>query len=187
MARIDKRVERYQRYIELPWQKDLAGAQKAIFVVYDKTEERKLRARRGLFELATQQAGHAWYECDLTTAFAQWMASIDYREEYFRYPEDIALKLEEEFRDHVADIVRSALTADDVDETTVVALFGIASLFGFANVSNLMRDVENDIRGRLVVFFPGDYDNNNYRLLDARDGWNYLAVPITLQTGVFES
>ena len=27
-------------------------------------------------------------------------------------------------------------------------------------------------------------DDNNYRLLDARDGWNYLAVPITLHNGV---
>ena len=34
--------------------------------------------------------------------------------------------------------------------------------------------------GRLVVFFPGQFEQNNYRLLDARDGWNYLAVPITL-------
>lgn len=187
MARIDKLAERYKSYIELPWQKDLAGAQKAIFVVYDKAEERKLRARRDLFALATQQSGHPWHDCDLTSAFAQWMAATDYREEYFRYPEDLALKLEEEFRDYVASIVRRALKASDVDDNTVVAVFGVASLFGFANVSDLMRDVENDIRGRLVVFFPGDYDNNNYRLLDARDGWNYLAVPITLHTGVFES
>lgn len=187
MARIDKLVERYQRYIELPWQKDLAGAQKAIFVVYDKSEERKLRARRDLFILATQQAGHGWRECDLTAAFAQWMADIDYREEYFRYPEDLALKLEEEFCDHVANIVRNALTAKGVDESTVVALFGVASLFGFASVSDLMRDVESAIRGRLVVFFPGEYENNNYRLLDARDGWNYLAVPITSHHGALES
>jgi hypothetical protein len=39
---------------------------------------------------------------------------------------------------------------------------------------------EADIQGRLVVFFPGQFERNNYRLLDARDGWNYLAVPITL-------
>ena len=41
--------------------------------------------------------------------------------------------------------------------------------------------MERDVRGRMVVFFPGEYVDNNYRLLDARDGWNYLAVPITLQ------
>jgi len=39
--------------------------------------------------------------------------------------------------------------------------------------------VEADIRGRLLVFFPGVYEQDNYRLLDARDGWNYLAIPIT--------
>ena len=43
----------------------------------------------------------------------------------------------------------------------------------------MLRLVERDIKGRLVVFFPGQYEHNNYRLLDARDGWNYMAVPIT--------
>jgi len=32
----------------------------------------------------------------------------------------------------------------------------------------------------LLVFFPGTKNDNNYRLLDARDGWNYLAQGITL-------
>jgi hypothetical protein len=48
----------------------------------------------------------------------------------------------------------------------------------------VLKEVVKDIRGRLVVFFPGEYEDNNYRLLDARDGWNYLAVPITLHNGV---
>ena len=39
MGRIDKLAERYGSYIALPWQKDLAGAQRAIFIVYDKTDE----------------------------------------------------------------------------------------------------------------------------------------------------
>ena len=63
----------------------------------------------------------------------------------------------------------------------MVGIFGIASLFGYVRVSELMKKIERDIRGRLAVFFPGEYDDNNYRLLDARDGWNYLAVPITMQ------
>ena len=37
----------------------------------------------------------------------------------------------------------------------------------------------NNVQGRLLVLFPGEYENNNYRLLDARPGWNYQAVPIT--------
>ena len=77
--------------------------------------------------------------------------------------------------------MRRVLAAPESDEGSVVALFGIASLFGFIRVSEVMRAVERDVRGRMAVFFPGEYVDNNYRLLDARDGWNYLAVPITLQ------
>jgi len=69
------------------------------------------------------------------------------------------------------------------DETSVVAACGVASLFGFSRVSLVLKEMEQSIRGRLVLFFPGEFENNNYRLLDARDGWNYLAVPITLHAG----
>ncbi|MCA9057798.1 MAG: DUF1788 domain-containing protein, partial [Planctomycetaceae bacterium] len=61
--------------------------------------------------------------------------------------------------------------------------FGAASLYGFTRISEVLKHVEGDIRGRLVLFFPGDHDQNNYRLMDARDGWNYLTVPITLNDG----
>jgi hypothetical protein len=40
--------------------------------------------------------------------------------------------------------------------------------------------IEADIEGVWSSSFPGQFERNNYRLLDARDGWNYLAVPITL-------
>ena len=58
--------------------------------------------------------------------------------------------------------------------------FLVGALFGFARLSHILKMVEADIRGRLVVFFPGHLERSNYRLLDARDGWNYMAVPITL-------
>lgn len=61
----------------------------------------------------------------------------------------------------------------------MVAVFGVGTLFGFARISQILKMIETEIRGRLVIFFPGQFDRNNYRLLDARDGWNYLAVPIT--------
>jgi hypothetical protein len=184
MARIEELVARCRNHIGAPWPRNLAGDQKAIFVVYPKTDERKLRARMDLFEMATTSTGHGWRGLDLTGAFARWMAETDYREAYFEEPETLAMKLRSDFVQSVSGQLRRALTADDVDESTVVAVQGIASLFGFTRVSLILKEVANDIQGRLVVFFPGEFEDNNYRLLDARDGWNYLAVPITLHNGV---
>lgn len=187
MGRIEDLAERYQRHIAAPWQRNLAGGQKAVFVVYDKNDERKLRARRQLFEIATVNAGHRWHAFDFTDAFPAWMGADDYRDAYFESPEDLRMKLDNEFVGYSADQLRKALTGPHVDEDTVVGVFGAACLYGFTRVSLVLKEVERDIRGRLALFFPGEYDNNNYRLLDARDGWNYLAVPITLHHGELQS
>ena len=111
------------------------------------------------------------------------MARDEYREAYFESPEDLDLKLQAEFVEFAAAELREAMTADGVDDDTVVGVFGAATLYGFARISEVLKLVEGDIHGRLVLFFPGTFDQNNYKLLDARDGWNYLAVPITLHDG----
>jgi hypothetical protein len=180
MARIEDLADRYGRHIATPWQRTVAGAQRVVMVVYDKELERTLRARKLAFETATREAGHDWYEIDLSSAFAEWMASDDYRDEYFTSPHDMQLKLDAEFPDYVAECLRKILRKEEVNAESVVAVFGVGSLFGLARISQVLKLVEADIRGRLVVFFPGQFERNNYRLLDARDGWNYLAVPITL-------
>lgn len=184
MGRIEELAARYRGHIGAPWQRNLSGDQKAVFVVYPKTDERKLRARLELFEMATTSTGHRWRPLDLTETFARWMADTDYREVYFEEPETLAMKLRSDFVQYAAGRLRGALTAEGADEDTVVAVQGVACLFGFTRVSLVLKEVVKDIRGRLVVFFPGEYEDNNYRLLDARDGWNYLAVPITLHNGV---
>lgn len=186
MGRIEDLASRYQGHISAPWQRNLAGAQRTIFVVHDKADERKLRAKLGLFEIATKDAGHGWKVVDLTGTFSRWMAAMDYREAYFEEPSDLSLKLQGDFVQYAASELRTVLTAEDVNADTVVAAHGVASLFGFTKVSLVLKEVEHDIRGRLVLFFPGEFDNNNYRLLDARDGWNYLAVAITLHSGAME-
>lgn len=184
MGRIEELTARYRGHIAAPWQRNLAGDQKAIFVVYPKTDERRLRARLEQFEVETKRAGHEWRLVDLTDIFARWMAETNYRDIYFEEPETMQMKLRSDFVQHAAGRLRDALTADDVDDDTVVAVQGVAGLFGFTRVSLVLKEVVKDIRGRLVVFFPGEYEDNNYRLLDARDGWSYLAVPITLHNGV---
>lgn len=182
MGRIEDLAERYYEHISTPWQRTVSGAQRIVMVVYDKELERTLRARKMAFESATVQAGHDWFEVDLTRAFSEWMAADEYRDAYFESPDDLQLKLEAEFPAYVADRIRSVLTDPLVSERSVVAVFGVGSLFGFARVSQVLKLVERDVQGRLVVFFPGQFEQNNYRLLDARDGWNYMAVPISIHS-----
>lgn len=183
IGRMEELAARYSSHIGAPWQRNISGDQKAIFVVYAKSDERRLRLRMPQFKLETEKHGHSWHLLDLTGCFAQWMAAAAYREVYFSEPGDLSIKLNSEFVKYVSDFLRRKLTEDGVDDNTVVAVNGLASLFGFARVSLVLKEAAADIRGRLMVFFPGEYENHNYRLLDARDGWNYLAVPITLHNG----
>lgn len=180
MGKMDDLAFAYQKHIELPWQRTVAGAQRVIILVYEKELERALRTRLGEFEQATWNAGYKWMEFDCTSCFAKWMAGDEYKEAYFEFPDDLDIKVPVEFRDRVAKSIKEVLLASD--EKTVVALTGVASLYGFIRVSDLIQAVEPDIKGRLVVFFPGTKDGNNYQLLDARDGWNYLAYSITLNS-----
>jgi hypothetical protein len=146
------------------------------FAVYDKNDERRLRARVPEFEIATGKAGHGWSLIDVTDSFPSWLVAHEYRDSYFENPEALDVAMDD-FLEHVAALVRTQLAA--ADERTVVGLLGVGALFGFVKVSALVKAVQNDIRGRMLVFFPGTHENNVYRLLDARDGWNYMAVPIT--------
>jgi hypothetical protein len=82
MGKLETLLHNYERYVALPWPENLAGPQKVWFAVYDETDERRLRARLGEFELATKRRGHKWAACDLTNAFADWMAKESYRETY---------------------------------------------------------------------------------------------------------
>ncbi len=180
LGRIEELAAAYERQIALPWQREQSGAQRVMLVVYEKELERALRARIGEFEQATRRSspGRGWRLVDCTRWFAQWMADDEYREEYFADPDLLEMKLRGEFRDEVAARLRQELEGSD--EGTVVGVIGVGSLYGFVRVSEVVRSVEPSIPGRLVVFFPGTKDQNNYRLLDARDGWNYLAQAVTL-------
>jgi BREX protein BrxB len=186
VAFLDRLIAEYTRSISAPWLQDLPGSQRMFFVVYPKEHERKLRAKRDVFALATRESGHAWHTFDFTPVFPEWMAASEYRDYYFDSPADLSLKLESEFVDYAAERLRSVLTAPDVDASTVVGVFGAGTLYGFARLSRVLHAVEREVRGRLVVFFPGHHESSNYRLLDSRDGWNYLAIPITVSEGGFE-
>jgi hypothetical protein len=144
--------------------------------VYDPRQERRIRRRLPEFEVATKQAGHEWRVFDATEAFPHWLCSQEYVEAYFLDPEALTLALGD-FTTSLVSQIRAFL--EQSDDQTATALLGAGSLFPHARVSELIEKVNSAVAGRLVVFFPGTYSNNVYRLLNARDGWNYMAVPIT--------
>ena len=184
-SRVTKLIAAYRQHLSVPWQVDLAAIQRVIFAVYDKTDELRLRANVGEFELVTQQAGKRLLLIDLTNAFPEWMAAQEYRDAYFESPEDLAGYQTSELTEFVADLTArlKARIAAEADSDTVVALLGVGALFGLARVSTVVEGIKESIQGRLLVFFPGEHhpENHTYRLLDARDGWNYLAVPLLAQ------
>jgi hypothetical protein len=175
---IESLARSYERFVRVPWDRALAGPQKVWFAIYDPAQERRLRLHIPDFASATHSAQHGWVEHDITNAFAEWMARQEYRDAYFEDPEALDLALPE-FASWLAVRVRNVLAQLEADEHAVVALVGVASLFGLMHASDLLQAVAPAIRGRLLVFFPGRHEGSNYRLLDARDGWNYLAVAIT--------
>lgn len=182
MSELDELIRAYDRYVSLKWKQDLSGAEKVWFLVYEPTNERRVRFRISDFETATKKARHKWAEVDLTDEFALWMTSHRYREAYFESPEDIEPALKD-FTEIVTQKILDTLQSPEVDESTVVVITGVASLFGLTRASAVIEKITNSIRGRLLVFFPGTHEGTSYRLLDARVDWNYMAIPIKAQEG----
>lgn len=185
LSKVSKLAAAYRQHLTVPWQTGLAAIQRVIFAVYDKADELRFRANVEEFALATEQAGKHWILLDLTDAFPQWMAAQEYRDAYFESPEDLGGYQAGELTEFVAYLTcqLKERIAAEAGPDTVVALMGVGTLFGLARVSSVVEGIKEAVRGRLLVFFPGEYhpENHTYRLLDARDGWNYLAVPLLAQ------
>ena len=178
MSKVKRLIRSYGMHIAIPWRNDAAAAQRVIFCVYSEDEELRLRAKIEEFELATRQAGHDWAVFDLTDTFARWLSAQRYAKSYFQNPQLLSTLLPK-YQAYIAQEFKSFLDTKPCGEDAVVALMGVGSLFGFLKVKDVVDVLAPLVKGRLLVFFPGSYENNNYRLLDGYDGWNYLAVPIT--------
>ena len=179
MSYVEDLLEAYRRSVAVSWQQNLGAAQRVWMAVYPPQHERRVRLHVRDFQVATEKAGHAWALIDITGSFERWMADHDYREEYFAAPHLLPPGLPA-FFDYLALTVREQLGGAS-NPNGVAGLLGAGTLFGLSDavkVSALLNAVNDAIAGRLLVFFPGEHEGNVYRLLDARDGWDYLAMPI---------
>ena len=178
MSKLKRLLQSYERFIRTPWRDDVAAAQRVVFCVYDPAEERALRARIEEFELATRATGHGWHQFDVTDTFAEWLGSQRYAPKYFEKPELLGTLLPK-YLEFLSQRFTAFIAETGADKNSVVAVSGVGSAFGMCKVKDMVDAFAPHVHGRLLVLFPGSFENNNYRLLDGYDGWNYLAVPIT--------
>jgi hypothetical protein len=152
-----------------------AAAGRVWMLWYDKGLERRVRGRLAEFRLAAEQAGKGWREFDLAPEFGKWVARQGWFERAAKRPATLGTVLP----DFEAQLVRQLRDRlGHCGSNDILALTGAASLFGIMRASTLIGRAADAIPGRLLVTFPGTHQGGIYRLLDARYGWNYLAVPI---------
>lgn len=178
-SKVDTLLSAFDKAINEPWTGALSGQERVWFLVYNPAEQRKVDLRIGDFETATMKAGKKWISISMKSCFPHWMANHEYKDEYFADPEALIDQLETEFKQTAIDFLASEIHAKAADDTTLVAIRDVSALYGLVRLSEVLSGAASAFRGRVLIFFPGEHHKNQYRLLDARDGWSYLARPIT--------
>jgi len=176
---VDGLIQAYDKVVSGKWEETLSAQERIWFLVYDPDNQRKVDFRLIDFENATKKAGKKWINISLKYYFPNWMASHEYRDEYFLEPDSIVDQLEFDFKNFAIKNIIQEIRKHQIDNETVIAFTDVASLFGFARLSDILNHIAGEVKGRLLVFFPGEFEKNQFRLLNARDGWSYLARPIT--------
>lgn len=179
-TKVDQLLKAFSKVLEEPWSNALSGDERIWFLVYDPAEQRKVDLRMADFETEALKAGKKWKSISLKKCFPTWMTNHLYRDGYFKKPDLISDQIETEFRSFAIQYLKGELKKVEPDLETIVVLTDVSSLFGFVKLSEIINNCEKDFKGRLLIFFPGEFEKNQYRLLAARGGWNYLARPITI-------
>jgi hypothetical protein len=176
-SKVDNLLANFEKTINEPWTGALSGHERVWFLVYDPAEQRKVDLHIEDFATLTLKAGKKWKPVSMKQCFPEWMAQHPYKEGYFEDPTALVDQLETVFKRKAIQYLIDEL--HDTDDHTLVGLCHVSALYGFVRLNEVLRGAADAIKGRLLVFFPGEYQHNQYRLLDARDGWTYLARPIT--------
>ncbi len=178
MSKLKKLLESYTEFISIPWSHDIDPEQRIVFCVYNEADENRIRARIGEFEIATKQAKHSWNLYDVTDFYPKWVLKEKHAEKILKDPSlGNPAKLLRFLPALIDDYTAFLKTIPD-DPEGVIAIIGSGTLYSVIRVKLLVDKIAPLYSGKLVVFFPGRFSDNNYRLLDGYDGWSYRAIPI---------
>lgn len=181
MSRVSDLLGAYSAELTIAWRTGLSGGERVWMLPYPPELEREIRAALPRFELATSEAGRGWRQIDITGRFGRWVANHRYAYAFFENPGDLTPAIIDHFASSLVTEIRDELSAASANE--VVALVGIASIFPFLRAASVINAIDDAVNGRLLVLFPGlhDLSKHSFRLLDARDGFNYRARVIDPQ------
>jgi len=175
LSTVDELLRHFQRQAALPWSKDTARDYRVWILHYEKILDRRIQGRLHEFEAIARKFGHGWHTLHLATLVPPWFAAHDLFDGLAEQPDELPGLLPD-FEAHLIHVVSDRLRS--LSDGDILALSGAGSLFGLTRVSTIAEKVAPEIRGRLLLFFPGRHESSVYRLLDARDGWTYRATPI---------
>lgn len=175
MSRVSDLVDAYKAELTLAWKGNVSGGERVWMLVYPSDLERQIRHSLPNMELTTTQAGRDWEILDVTDEFGRWLSSHRHAEAFYEEPSDLTQSILDQFETTLVARIRDSLEAASAN--AVVALVGIGSIFPFLRASSVIKSVDSAVTGRLLVLFPGlhDPETHSFRLLDARDGFNYRA------------
>ena len=178
MSKINQLLAKFEGIINEPWPTGLSGQEKVWFLIFDPIDLRKVHFKLGEFEMATKNANREWLLISLNDYFTNWLSQHDYKESFFEEPQYISDALQDDFREYIINEITKSFFQNS--ENTLLVLKDVSAIFGFIKLSEIVNDISKKIKGRLMVLFPGEFTSNQYRLMDARDGWDYLARPIMI-------
>ncbi|WP_104161528.1 BREX protein BrxB domain-containing protein [Arthrobacter sp. ZGTC212] len=181
MSRVTDLIDAYKAELSLTWKDNVSGGERVWMLVYPPDLERQIRHALPSMELATIQSGRSWVVLDVTDDFGLWLSAHRHAEAFYEEPSDLTQSILDQFENTLVARIRQALEAAPAN--AVVGLVGIGSIFPFLRASSVIKSVDSAVSGRLLVLFPGlhDPETHSFRLLDARDGFNYRARVIDPQ------
>jgi hypothetical protein len=151
-----------------------------ILLIYDPHKEKECRARQIHLREKLQMRGLEVVEIELTNFI------FDYYEERGQLERIFELDRDADKRDELRRMIAGKyekLLVDRVQERVegldrdrgVIFLTGVASMYPFARVSNLLTELENKVRVPLVVFYPGSELNGKLSFLNREPHIGYRA------------
>lgn len=141
-----------------------------VLLVYDPRDERRCRDEQQHLKTKFEDRGLQIREIALDTFIFDHYAEIGLLEKVFERegeePGSVYRDLAKHYRPALTrHIVETATALEKNHEDAVLFLTKVAHLYPFVRVSNLLDDLENQVKLPVVVFYPGEELDSEIRFL----------------------